>query len=256
MAMTLRPDRYLALIERDGRRLGEAARLVDLDAEVPFCPGWTARDCVAHTAEVYQHKVACMRLQRSPGGDYEQAPPPGVALTDWFDASLTTLLTELRDRGPDAPAYTWHPPDQTVGFWYRRMAQETAVHRVDVEAALGDPTAIDTDLAVDGIDEVLDLMLQDDWASVTADEWGDVDPGAGAGSTVAVRSGGQVWRSTLGPDRIPLTRGDGPADATVAGDPDPVLLWLWGRRPDAVVTLDGDAAALDAFRERLRVATQ
>lgn len=252
----MRPERYLELIEQDGRRLAAAARGGHLDAPIPSCPGWTVRDCVTHTGDVYQHKVATMRLGRSPGDDYEQAPPPGTDLLTWFDRSLAALLGELRDRGPEAPSSTWWPPDQTVGFWYRRMAQETAVHRLDVEDGLGTPTPIDAELAADGIDEVLDAFITDDWSEVTADEWGDVDPQAGAGATVAVRSGGQVWRSILAPDRITLARGDGPADASVSGEPEAVLLWLWGRRPDAAVAFDGDRAALAAFRDRLRLATQ
>jgi hypothetical protein len=35
-----------------------------------------------------------------------------------------------------------------------------------------------------------------------------------------------------------------------------VLLWLWGRRPDAAVALDGDTAALRALRDRLVLSTQ
>ncbi len=252
----MRDDRYLELIEQDGRRLAEAARRVDLDALVPSCPGWTVRDCVAHTAEVYQHKIACIRLQRRPGEDYEQQAPPGVLPVDWFDDSLAALLAELRGRGPAAPAYTWWPDDQTVGFWYRRMAQETAVHRLDVEDAVGEPTPIDPELAVDGIDEVLERFLGgEDWAGMGPDEWGDVDPRAGEGMTLAVRSG-DVWRSTLAADAVAFRRGDGAADAAVSGDPEPVLLWLWGRRPDGAVTLDGDRSALRAFRDRLRIATQ
>ena len=252
----MRDDRYLELIEQDGRRLGDVARRVDLDAPVPSCPGWTARDCVAHTAEVYQHKIACIRLQRRPGEDYEQQAPSGVELVDWFDGSLAALLTELRARGPAAPAYTWWPGDQTVGFWYRRMAQETAVHRLDVEDALGEPRPIDRELAVDGIDEVLERFLSgEDWAAMGADEWGDVDPRAGEGMTLVVRSG-DVWRSTLGAGTVAFCRGDGAADATVSGDPEAVLLWLWGRRPDSAVALDGNPAALQACRDRLRIATQ
>jgi len=252
------PERFLDLIERDGRRLAEAAAAGDLDAAIPTCPGWTVRDCVTHTGQVYRHKVACIRLQRRPGPDdgVELEPPPGVDLLTWFDASLDALLAELRARGPEAPAYTWWPPDQTVGFWFRRMAQETAVHRLDVEDGRATPTPVDPELAVDGIDEVLDLFLAEDWASLDPKEWDGVDPQAGAGGTVAVRAGGRVWRSTLGSDEIPLDRGDGPADATVAGPPEAVLLWLWGRRPDDSVALDGDGALLTAYRDRLRIATQ
>jgi uncharacterized protein (TIGR03083 family) len=251
------PDRYLQLIEQDGARLSAVARQTRLDAAIPSCPGWTAGDCVAHTAEVYQHKVACIRLGRSPGGDYEQQPPAGVDLLDWLDASLALLLSELRDRGPAAPAYSWWPPDQTVGFWYRRMAQETAVHRLDVEDAAGTPTPIDPELAVDGIDEVLDLFISEGWdTDVTPEEWGDVDPHAGEGRTIAMRSGGRVWRSTLGPATIALSRDDVPSDASVTGDPEAVLLWLWGRRGDDVVDLDGDRSVLKAFRDRLVIGTQ
>jgi uncharacterized protein (TIGR03083 family) len=250
------PERYLELIEQDGRRLAAAAAAGDLDAAIPTCPGWDVRECVTHTGQVYRHKVACIRLQRRPveADGVEQEPPPGVELLDWFEASLDALLAELRERGPAAPAYTWWPADQTVGFWFRRMAQETAVHRLDVEDGRGTPTPVDPDLAVDGVDEVLDLFLGT-WGG-NPDDWEGVDPHAGKDGTVAVRTGGQAWRSTLGPDAIPLTRGDGAADAAVTGEPEAVLLWLWGRRPDEVVTLDGDPALLAAYRDRLRIATQ
>ncbi|HEX8803710.1 MAG TPA: maleylpyruvate isomerase family mycothiol-dependent enzyme [Acidimicrobiales bacterium] len=258
----MRPERYLALIQRDGARIADVARAADLDRPVPTCPGWTVRDVVAHTAGVYRHKVACMRLERPPGDDdYEQAPPPGVDLLDWFDASLALLLAELRERGPASPSYTWWPADRTVGFWYRRMAQETAVHRLDVEDGAGVPTPVDPDLALDGIDEVLDAFVADGWDTVTPEEWGGVDPHAGEGRTVAVRAGGRTWRTTILPDAMPLGRGDdgdddGDADATVDGEPELVLLWLWGRRPDASVALGGDRSVLAAFRDRLRIATQ
>ena len=63
---------------------------------------------------------------------------------------------------------------------------------------------------------------------------------------------------------LALTGGSSPANpgasltftATVSGEPEAVLLWLWGRRPDDVITLDGDPALLTAYRDRLRIATQ
>jgi uncharacterized protein (TIGR03083 family) len=251
----MEPGRYLELLEQDGALLASAARKADLDAPVPACPGWAVRDCVAHTAGVYQHKVACIRLGRYASDD-EREQPTGVELVAWFDATLAAIVAELGERAPTAPAYTFSATDQTVGFWYRRMAQETAVHRVDVEGALGATTPIDVELAVDGIDEVLDVFMDHDWATVSPDEWGAVDPHAGEGTTIAVHSGARVWRSTLGPERIVLARNDGPADATVSGDPEDVLLWLWGRRPDTAVSLNGGSSALSAFRDRLVVATQ
>lgn len=251
----MEPARFLELLEQDGARLAAVARRGEHDSPIPTCPGWTVGDCVAHTADVYQHKIACMRLQRRPD-EYPGEPPAGVDIVDWLDTSLAELLAELRDRGPAAPSYTWLPVDQTVGFWYRRMAQETAVHRLDVEDARGEPTPIDAELAVDGIDELLDAFMSDGWDTVTPEEWAGVDPHAAEGKTIAVHSGGRIWRSTLGPDHIALARHEGPSQASVAGEPEAVLLWLWGRRPDSVVELGGEPAVLTAFRDRLRIATQ
>ena len=51
-------------------------------------------------------------------------------------------------------------------------------------------------------------------------------------------------------------RRTGPPTPRSAAGPETVLLWLWGRRPDDAVALDGDPATLAAFRDRLRIATQ
>lgn len=253
MTTRLAPDRYLELIESDASRLLGQARAVGLGAAVSTCPGWTVDDLVAHLAEVYQHKIACTRLQLQP--DDWPPPRPEGDPRDWLAASTTELVELLRERGPDAPSATWHPPDQTVGFWYRRMAQETAVHRVDAESATGDLTPVATDLAVDGIDEVLMLMLEGDWSDLPDDEWGDASPEMGDGQTVAVLGGDAVWRVSFDRYRVDVVAGAGPADATVGGQPSEVLLWLWGRRPLEAVEVSGDESAVRALRARLVLAT-
>ena len=42
----------------------------------------------------------------------------------------------------------------------------------------------------------------------------------------------------------------------MSGEPSELLLWLWGRRPDSAVQLEGDTELLAGFRARLRVVTQ
>jgi uncharacterized protein (TIGR03083 family) len=246
-AMT--PDTYLILLASDATRLAEMASH-DLDAPVPPCPGWAVRDVVVHTGEVYSHKVACMRMPEGPEhiDDWNHGPGEGEDMLGWFRERYDELVTELTARGPEAVSYTWHDPDQTVGFWFRLMALETAVHRADVESAFNAITAVDGDLAVDGIDEVLDLFLV-----YQAEDVGPDGPGRG---TVAVRTGEHIWRLTLTADDVVLSREPGPADAVVSGEPSELLLWLWGRRPDAAVSLEGDSDLLAGFRERLKVVTQ
>lgn len=252
MTTRLAPARYLELIDADATRLLAVAR--DLEAPVPTCPGWTVRDLVEHLAMVYQHKIASTRLQRQPE-DWPPPTPPGDP-REWLAASRAELLELLLDKGPDAPSATWWPPDQTVGFWYRRMAQETAVHRVDAESAAGAMTPVAADLAVDGIDEVLMIMLEGDWSDLAPEDWRDVAPEAGSGKAVAVLGGDAVWRVGLHPDRIDVETGAGPADATVGGDPSEVLLWMWGRQPVESVQVSGDHDAVAALRQRLVLATQ
>lgn len=243
------PDAFLVNLRRDADRMAELASH-GLDAAVPACPGWTVGEALLHTGEVYSHKVACIRLPEGPQStdDWNHGPAEGEDAVAWFRERRDELLGELTSRGPDTPCYTWHEDHQTVAFWYRRMAQETAVHRVDVESGFDAVTPIDHELAVDGIDEVLDWFL-----SYQNEDVGPDGPGRG---TVAVRTGDHIWRTTLTADEAQLSRQPGAADAVVSGEPSELLLWLWGRRPDGAVTWEGDVDLLRALRERLRVVTQ
>jgi hypothetical protein len=127
------------------------------------------------------------------------------------------------------------------------MAQETAVHRVDVESAFEATTPVDAELAVDGVDEVLVMMLGGDW---TGYEEPDLV------GTVAVSTGGRTWYVAMTPAAVTVAESPGEAAVVVRGEPSDVLLWLWGRAPDDVVTFDGDLDAARRFRQRLAVATQ
>ncbi len=240
-------DRYLALLRTDGELLAAAARQ-DLDADVPPCPGWRVRDVVTHTAEVYEHKLACIELQARP----DPWPPDWPSDRDpleWFGDAHGRLLAVLASTAPTTPAYTWWPEDQTAGFWFRRMAQETAVHRVDVQSAFDAITPIDAELAVDGVDEVLTLMLAGDWSDEPLDCVGN-------GERIEIKPGGQRWLVSLSEKSIEVAAPDGAAvDATVSGAPSDVLLWLWGRADDQAVDLAGDLAAVRLLRTRLARAT-
>ena len=262
---SLTAERYLELVRADADLMADAASRLDLDAEVPPCPGWTVRDALLHTAEVYQHKISCTRFGLFPDPWPPEGWPTPEAIADPVGAlrrSEGELLTELSARDPRSHSATWWPPDQSVGFWCRRMAHETAVHRVDVQSAGTEITAVDTDLALDGIDELLEMMLAGDWSDVSAEEWGDVDPKAGAGQPIDLRAGERHWRVVLEPDRIeafglfgdPIE--DTPAAVTVTGKPSNLLLWAWGRLPETAVTVDGDEAAVAALRDRITLATQ
>ena len=224
----LTSSRYVDLLHRDGERLLAAAEGA-LDRPVPACERWRVRDVVGHLGTVFAHKVVALEAGRRPEPGEWSGPPDGADVVQWCHGLLHRLSADLSGREADSPVWTWWEPDQTAGFWQRRMALETAIHRVDVESAIGEVTPVPADLAVDGIDEVLHIMLAD------------------------VRE-----FDVLGPvvDDRRVTVGIGPVH--VGGSPHEVLLWLWGRDgvSDAEVELTGSAADIDLARRHLRAATQ
>lgn len=240
--------RYLELLAEDGAALRAAAAAVDLTTAVPTCPGWSVRDAVEHTAEVYEHKLACIAAAGSKPDPWPPSWPADRNPLEWFDDALGRVVEVLRTTDPAAPSWTWWPPDQSAGFWVRRMAQETAVHRVDVQLAAGGCTPVDAELAVDGIDELLDLMLAGDWT-------GDEEPTL-TGTTVAATAH-RAWTIAMLSERVDVTEGASPeAEATVSADPSALLLWMYGRQPDDAVRITGEAAAAAGLRARLELATQ
>ncbi len=106
------------------------------------------------------------------------------------------------------------------------MAQETAVHRADVQSAFGVITPADVELAVDGIDEILVMMLADDWSD---------DPQPAPSSTVVVAAADQTWQVTMSADHITVGEVTGDTQAAVTGDPPTLLLWLWGLARDSAI---------------------
>jgi uncharacterized protein (TIGR03083 family) len=249
------PTRFLECLAADESRLREIGGR-DLTAAVPSCPGWTVSDLVEHVALVYLHKVESMRQ----GGVSESEWPPdtsGEEPLPLLDKAYDTLLAEFAARdAKDGPAGTWYEHDQTVGFWIRRMAHETVIHRVDAELAAGEPIApISDDLALDGIDEVLALFLaygSRQWHEYFAERLPTT------AETVLVTAGDRSFSvrmdgSGVSVDTAPPTAA---AQATVAGTPQQVLLWLWRRAGDDTVRRSGDEVVIRRLRQLLETATQ
>lgn len=230
MPAALTPERYVDALHRDGELLLTSADGM-LDAQVPQCAGWSVRDVVGHVGAVYGHKIAALRLGRQPReGEWTLWPNsdvPADDVVDWCHGLLHDLAAELCHGVSTDPAWTWWPPDQTRGFWQRRMALETAVHRTDVESAVGDLSPIAADLAADGVDEVLSVML--------------VDSGFDRPTSTGVD--GARATATIG-------------TVSISGDPSDVLLWLWGRAGDSAVDLVGTDTDRATVRAALYLATQ
>lgn len=239
----------LAQLVSDAAALRGAA--VDLDAEIPTCPGWAVRDAVEHTAVVYAHKATIVE------GGLQEPPspwPPEFSFDDvlgFYDAQLHRLVEALRSRAPDTQVWTWYPPEQTVGFWVRRMMHETLIHRADVESAAGQRPDVPDEVAADGIDELIERMLCND----DVEYYEGYSPGRG--ERVAIAAAGASWTVTLGSETASFIREfSADADATLEGDGASVLLALWNRLPYSTLSTAGDESALAALRALAVEATQ
>jgi hypothetical protein len=211
-------------------------------------------DLVYHVAEVYLHKVMVMRSRQwpRPWPPSALAAEPRLAL---LGRAYGELTAELDARDPAEPVPTWYEPDETVGFWLRRMAQETGIHRIDAELAAGlPPTRVPDDLALDGVDEVLTRFL-----AYFTPEADIPHPAEADGTTSVVVTAGRVsWTvRPSGSDQVTVEAGaDRQARAVIRAEPDPLLRWLWGRAGDQVVAVTGDPAWAAYLRRLLTATTQ
>jgi uncharacterized protein (TIGR03083 family) len=255
--------RFLECLGQDYQRL-RAVAVGHLDSQVPTCPEWAVSDLVQHVGMVYLHKVVTMRE----GGRPKDWPRPGlndeepVAL---LDRGYAELVDEFSRRGPGDFSETFYGPDQSVGFWVRRMAQETVIHRMDAELAVGVPVAgVPEDLAVDGVDELLRVFVAYD-----VEKWGDdyADVlGESPGRSFAINTDGVSWLVGTSPGRFSVGGGPGMTvpdvartDVTVSGSPEALLRWVWNRESPGEpsgVTVEGDPDALAEFRRCVVTATQ
>jgi uncharacterized protein (TIGR03083 family) len=251
---------YLEAIQSDGLAVLAAARR-GLDPAVPTTPGWTVGDVVAHLGAVHRHKAQIVR--EGIVGEAPEAPkaPAPEHVLDWYAEGLEELVSVLGAAHPAAPAATWHPPDQTVGFWIRRMAHETLIHRVDAELGHGFHTPVDPVLGADGVDEILGVFMSG-WP-----EWAAVDRSV----VVGLDSEDRSWRvrfvswSGTSPnsgrtveDRpgIELDTGSDRPAARVRGPGDSLDLFLWGRGSADGLIVEGHPSVLLYLRDVAAAATR
>lgn len=244
----LTPDEYLDVLRADLDAL-VALPPESLDAPVDACPGWTVADLLAHHEGVLRFATAQLRAE--PGSDMVEFDPPQDD-DDRIDAlrrAANALEAELVATDPTEHRPNWAGADEAF-FWWRRMAQEAAVHRWDAEAATtGAPRPIPTDLAVDGIDELADVFLAHaKRRGITGD-----------GETIHLHAtdegladGTGEWMFRFHADGVQVTHEHGKGDMAVRGPASDLLLFVWNRRPIEVETF-GDTDALAFWARKVRI---
>ncbi|HEV2360811.1 MAG TPA: maleylpyruvate isomerase N-terminal domain-containing protein, partial [Acidimicrobiales bacterium] len=157
-----------------------------------------------------------------------------------FDAAYERLMDWLRSKEPDRQCWNWAGSDMTAGWVARRMALETAIHRIDAEQAQKMASPIDTALALDGIDERIAVHLAVDVP--------DAPEASLQGSLCLVCSDAdRAWVVEVGGGRLNWRNGRGPADAVLVGDSSSLFQFTWNRVGPDALSLTGRREVADAW---------
>ena len=154
----LSADRYFAEIETSTAGLAEILAEYDPSLPIPTCPEWTLRQLVTHVGRAHRWAAEITRTRSDAFIPFREVPD-GKLPDDragqraWLHAGAARIVDAVREAGSDLVwSFTGPTP---AGFWIRRMAHETLVHRADAQLAAGaEPEpVIEAEIAADAIDE-------------------------------------------------------------------------------------------------------
>ncbi len=244
------PSTHLDHLRTDLARIAATPRDA-LGAPVAACPGWTVEDLLGHHEGVLRFATA--QLRAAPGSDLVVFDPPDddADRLDAFAAAADDLVTALAATDPAEHRPSWND-GASAAFWFRRMAQEAAVHRWDAEVAHTTPAPIDPALAIDGVDELGEVFLAHAGRrGITGTgetlHLHATDPGLAEGTL----EGGE-WMLTFHEGGVDVAHGHGKGDMAVRGPAQDLLLLVWNRGPVHVETF-GDPDPLAFWARTVRI---
>ncbi|MGW2189128.1 maleylpyruvate isomerase family mycothiol-dependent enzyme [Streptomyces sp. NPDC001719] len=160
-------DRYCSEILAQAALMRAALRGADLAATVPTCPDWTLAQLVLHVGRAHRFAESLVRTRTTEfdvtaehfGVDFgpeDPSPDDEEALGAWLTEGAERVVATLREAGPDAEVWTFFGSPTAV-FWARRMTHETLIHRADAQRTAGVEFTVDPEVAVDCLDEWLEM---------------------------------------------------------------------------------------------------
>ena len=266
-------QRYCDEVANQAGLLRQVVAGADLSVRVPTTPDWALADLLRHVGGNLRAIEQAVRTGEAVPEPERQVPGHGgpdgddpAALDAWLAEAATACAATLGAAGPDGEAQLW-TIRWPVGAWARRAAHDIVVHRADAAGAVGAPYRVAPDLAIDAVDEFLDLLSG---LAAAAAAGGPAAEGEGAAAaeggpgpdgtvhfhaTDAANGPVGEWLVELRPAGFAWRHGHERATVAVRA-PLADLLRVVTRRlpPDAEgVEVLGDRAVLDAWLERMRL---
>jgi uncharacterized protein (TIGR03083 family) len=157
-------DRYCSEIVAQAELLGAAIDGADMTVRVPSCPDWNVGQLIRHLGGAQRWAAEMVRTGANeplPDDHFRDlsaySREDSAVLAPWLSHGATRLADALRSAGPDAPVNTGPIPRGVAAFYARRFTHETAVHRADATLALEHPYSLERAVAIDGLDEWMEL---------------------------------------------------------------------------------------------------
>ncbi|MEU5790551.1 maleylpyruvate isomerase family mycothiol-dependent enzyme [Micromonospora purpureochromogenes] len=254
-------DRWCAEIVQQSDLLRSHLDGADLTVAVPSCPGWNVGQLVRHLGGGQRWAAEIVRTRPStPPSDthfrdlspYADEDPAVVG--PWLVEGAAELAGALRDAGPAARVWTPLGPGSPA-FFARRFAHETLVHRADAALALGVDVAVPQEVAVDALDEWMELGALPQMFDFHPHRRELLGPGRTLHlhATDTPAELGAEWVVDLTGDLIAWRRAHEKAAVAVRGPLTNLLLLVYGRLSvdTAGVEVIGDAKLLDLWLERV-----
>jgi uncharacterized protein (TIGR03083 family) len=231
--MIMQRDEYLAHLARDGARIAALASS-HAGAPIPTCPDWTMTQLAEHVAWVLAWLSDAAAQGVSPDVTAMQIPPS-------LDDGVRAAIAKVEGLDPAVPAWTWANPNggDTLQWYFRRLAQEILVHRLDAELGAGDVTAVDPVLAADGVDEFCEVFVP--VSSGVADANGET-------LHLHATDAECEWLLTMRPEGVEATPGHAKGDAAIRAAAVDLLLLSWGRDPLGEIEVFGDEEVVRRYR--------
>ena len=238
----MEPADLLATVPASTAALAKAAVEAGLDSPVPTCPGWTVGRLVDHAGKVLRMVGKVVETGGPVDGRTLPKPPTGPLVVQWFSEMAASTVAALSAMDPGDELWNWAGAPPVAAFWYRRMAHEMTVHGTDAALAGGRTPDIDPQLAADGIDELLTVLIPAKLALGGASV-----EGIGSLHVHCTDTEGE-WLAVASGSGFEVTRAHAKGDAALRGPAADLLLRLYNRGSGGEVV--GDPEVLTAFTSR------
>jgi uncharacterized protein (TIGR03083 family) len=211
---------------------------VEMALQVPNCPGWTVYNAAVHIGRACAFWELMMRCPPEDTMARERALaaiekyPTGVApqvLASWGHSAMNYVATDENAMC----FFSMVGGRGTLGLWAWHAASELGVHRLDVEAALGEPHAVADRERADAVSYTAEYFMP------AIRRAAGEDPGRVTLELLAT-DGAQIASVELASEEA--------GHAVVRGPATQVLLAMWGR-PHVDVDVHGDASVWTRWRE-------